>query len=172
MPQPRLPMGSGGRAQYNGQVAAATFRDRRLEAWRRLRLGLRLHTRRLTRFCAVGASGVVVNSAVLIGLVEVLHLRPVVAGAIATECAIISNFLLNDRWTFADGHDRAPWLQRLAWYNSLTLGGLVLSVAVLGVLYQLAGLHYLIANVGAICASTLWNYGSNHRWTWTCPGSP
>ena len=130
------------------------------------RLGL--HAGRFVRFGLVGGSGVVVNNLVLVALVEVLHVLPVPAAVVATECAIVSNFLLNDRWTFADrrGSASRSWLRRLASYNLLTLGGLVLSVGVLALLHGVAGAHYLLANVVGIGAGTLWNYGSNHQWTW------
>jgi len=126
------------------------------------------HAGRFLRFGAVGASGVLVNNAVLLALVEGLRMPPVPAAVVATECAIVSNFLLNDRWTFADVRrsTSAPWLRRFASYNLLTLGGLVLSVGVLALLHGVAGVHYLLANAVGIAAGTLWNYGSNHQWTW------
>jgi dolichol-phosphate mannosyltransferase len=126
------------------------------------------HAGRFLRFGVVGGSGVLVNNAVLLALVEGLHLPPVAAAVVATECAIVSNFLLNDRWTFADvRHSSArSWPRRFASYNLLTLGGLVLSVGVLALLHGVAGVHYLLANVAGIAVGTLWNYGSNHQWTW------
>jgi dolichol-phosphate mannosyltransferase len=126
------------------------------------------HAGRFLRFGLVGGSGVLVNNAVLLALVEGLRVPPVAAAAVATECAIVSNFLLNDRWTFADARRAASrsWARRFASYNLLTLGGLVLSVGVLALLHGVAGMHYLLANGVGIAAGTLWNYGSNHQWTW------
>ncbi|HSR22054.1 MAG TPA: GtrA family protein [Candidatus Eisenbacteria bacterium] len=126
------------------------------------------HARRFVRFGMVGGSGVVVNNALLLGLVELLRLPAVPAAAVATECAIVSNFLLNDRWTFADVSRAGgrSWLRRFASYNLLTLGGLVLGVGVLALLHGVAGVHYLLANLAGIGIGTLWNYGSNHHWTW------
>jgi dolichol-phosphate mannosyltransferase len=136
---------------------------------RRLAFDLGQHAGRFVRFGLVGGSGVLVNNAVLLGLVELLRVAPVPAAVAATECAIISNFLLNDRWTFADARrvSGRSWPRRFASYNLLTLGGLVLSVGVLAALHGLAGVHYLVANIVGIGAGTLWNYGSNHQWTWS-----
>jgi dolichol-phosphate mannosyltransferase len=136
---------------------------------RRLALDVGQHAGRFLRFGLVGGSGVVVNNAILLGLVEGLGLAPVPAAVVATECAIVSNFLLNDRWTFADARRSGgrSWPRRFASYNLLTLGGLVLNVGVLAALHGLAGVHYLVANVVGIAAGTLWNYGSNHQWTWS-----
>ena len=126
------------------------------------------HATRFLRFGLVGGSGVLVNNAVLIALVEGLRVPTVPAAIVATECAIVSNFLLNDRWTFRDvsrSHPRS-WLRRFASYNLLTLGGLVLSVGTLALLHGVFGLHYLVANGAGIAAGTLWNYGSNYKLTW------
>jgi dolichol-phosphate mannosyltransferase len=127
------------------------------------------HAGRFVRFGLVGASGVLVNNAVLLALVEGLRMPAVPAAVIATECAIVTNFLLNDRWTFADARRSSSrsWPRRFASYNLLTLGGLVLSVGILALLHGVAGVHYLVANVVGIAAGTLWNYGSNHKLTWS-----
>lgn len=58
------------------------------------------HALRLTRFVLVGGCGVLVNTGVLFCLVAVLGWHQLPAAAVATEIAIISNFILNDRWTF------------------------------------------------------------------------
>src|SRR5687767_6577737 len=52
------------------------------------------------RFGLVGLSGVVVNTAALWGLARGAGLPVLLASVLATEMAILSNFLLNDRWTF------------------------------------------------------------------------
>jgi len=140
----------------------------RLRLQRTLTLGLDHHAGRFLRFCVVGGSGVVVNNTILLGLVEGLRVPPVAGAVVATECAIMSNFLLNDRWTFGDVRRTVVCSlpRRFASYNLLTLGGLLLSVGALALLHGVAGLHYLAANVVGICVGTLWNYGSNHEWTW------
>jgi dolichol-phosphate mannosyltransferase len=134
---------------------------------RTLRLGLESHGKRVACFAVVGASGVLVNNAILWFLVEWLRLSPPLAAVVATEAAIVSNFLLNDRWTFRDLRGSRPWAARLASYNVLTLGGLVISVAVLTVLHYWAGVHYLVANLVGIAAGMAWNYGTNRYWTWS-----
>jgi dolichol-phosphate mannosyltransferase len=137
----------------------------RLRLHREARLGR--HARRFVRFGLVGGSGVVVNNALLLVLVELAGVPAIAAAVVATECAIVTNFLLNDRWTFADVRDAGrSWPRRFVSYNLLTLGGLVLSVGALALLHGLAGVHYLVANLAGIGIGTLWNYGSNHQWTW------
>lgn len=137
-------------------------------AWASLKNGVvTRHVRRLVRFCLVGASGVVVNTALLYLLTEVGGMNHLVAAVFATEAAIINNFLLNDRWTFADVESANSWLRRALRYNSVALVGLAISVAVLAGLTYTLGLHYLVANLFAIGVGTLWNYTGSSLFTWS-----
>lgn len=126
---------------------------------------------RLARFALVGISGIGVNSAVITFLVEIGRLSPVVAGALATEAAILSNFTLHDRWTFRGQCNAVGWPGRAARYNLAALGGLVINVAVLAGLTGWLHLHYLVANVVAIGAAFAWNYVASCRFAWMVVGS-
>ncbi len=126
---------------------------------------------RLARFALVGISGIGVNSALITVLVEIGRLPPVVAGALATEAAILSNFTLHDRWTFGGRSTAIAWPRRAARYNLAALGGLAINVAVLAGLTGLLRLHYLVANVGAIGVAFGWNYFASSRFAWAVAGS-
>jgi dolichol-phosphate mannosyltransferase len=121
---------------------------------------------KIKKFAAVGFSGVFVNSIALAFLVEWLSTPLVGASFIAVEIAIISNFLLNDSWTFKDHNNTKPWLHRLLSFNALCVGGMVLNVAVLGILSSF-GLYYLISNLFGIGIAMSWNFLSNRRLTWS-----
>lgn len=142
-------------------------RDERSQAepgrWRRM---VTRHGRRFARFAVVGGTGVLVNTGVLALLVEVGGLAPILAAGIATETAILSNFVLNDAWTFRDVGRRSSRLVSALRYNAYALGGLVITLATLAALTRFTGLHYLVANLFAIGAAMLWNYAANARWTW------
>ncbi|WP_167758803.1 glycosyltransferase family 2 protein [Thermaerobacter sp. FW80] len=64
--------------------------------------------RRFWLYCLVGASGVVVNFTVYWFLVRLAHWPVPTAGAAAALCAMISNFLLNDRLTWRER--KGGWL--------------------------------------------------------------
>ena len=117
------------------------------------------------RFGAVGVSGIAVNSAVLWVLVRELHLAVALGSVLATETAILSNFLLNDRWTFRGLSERSP-VQRLLRFNGVALGGMAITAGILTALATYTHLHLLIANLLAVGAATGWNYVVNSRWTW------
>ncbi len=136
----------------------------------RARRLIRAHARRFVRFGLVGGTGVLVNLAVLVLLVELFGLAPLLAAAVATETAILSNFALNDAWTFRDARSGSRWHVRAARYNIYALGGLAISLAVLVVLTGWLGMHYLAANLVAIGVATSWIYVTNARWTWQARG--
>ena len=118
------------------------------------------------RFGIVGASGVIINNAVLWPMVNLLHVALLPSSALATETAIIWNFLLNDSWTFRNAMQERPWPQRLLRFNGVSLGGLIITAALLWLLTSQAHLPLLLANTLAICGALSWNYTINSRWTW------
>lgn len=138
---------------------------RRFEAAALQRVAER-HGRRFARFGVVGISGVLVNTGVLWALVTLLGVHHLLAAAISSEVSILTNFVLNDRWTFADHAAEISYLRRGAHYNAVALAGMVLSLGVLAVLVDAFGLYYLVANLIAIGASTFSNYLLNTRFTW------
>lgn len=134
--------------------------------WRSVPVTLAAHAGRFTRFGVVGGIGAIVNMSILYLLVRYGGWNHMVAAAVATEVAILSNFAMNDRWTFHDAQQDKGWVSRVAHYNAIALGGALISLAVLAVLTFGLGMHYLVANVVAIGAGTIWNYVINSRVTW------
>jgi len=123
---------------------------------------------RLGKFCLVGGSGVLVNMGLLWILTEFAGIFYLLSAAIGIETSIISNFILNDSFTFSDR--RLPGfknrLKRLLKFNSVSLAGLGINMAMLWFLTNVVGLNYLIANLCGIALAILWNYFVNLLWTW------
>jgi len=118
---------------------------------------------RLGRFLLVGAAGVAVNSIVLFALHQLGGLPVAVASAVAVEVAIVNNYLLNNRWTF--GEMRLS-LGRFLQFNTVSLGGLLLTTSTVWLLTTTFGVQYLAANLVGIGFATAWNFIANVRWTW------
>jgi len=123
---------------------------------------------RFVKFCLVGASGVLVNMGLLWLLTESAGLFYLISATISIESSIISNFLLNDLFTFPDRRARGVknLLHRLLKFNIVSLGGLGLNMAVLWLLTSILGVYYLLSNLCGIALATLWNYIVNFWWTW------
>jgi dolichol-phosphate mannosyltransferase len=124
------------------------------------------HGRRLVLFGAVGMSGVAVNTAALWAMVSFLGMHHLLAALISSEISILTNFALNDRFTFKDRGAGISYRRRAAHYNAVALSGMVLSLSVLAALTLGCGMYYLAANLLAMGVSTVSNYALNMRFTW------
>ncbi len=80
---------------------------------------------RFLKYCLVGASGVLVNMGLLWLLTEIGGLFYLVSAAISIETSIITNFTLNDFFTFPDRRKRGAgqFLVRLLRFNLVSLAG-------------------------------------------------
>ncbi|MFC2022971.1 glycosyltransferase [Chloroflexota bacterium] len=123
---------------------------------------------RFGKFCLVGLSGVVVNTGLLWLLTEGAGLFYLLSAAIAIETAIVSNYLLNDYFTFRDRRSGGakPFFYRLLKFNIISLAGLGINIGVLSLLTEVFNVYYILSNLGGIVAATLWNYLVNTWWTW------
>ena len=123
---------------------------------------------RFLKFCLVGLSGVLVNMGLLWLLTEFAGLFYLLSAAVSIETSIISNFILNDYFTFRDR--RLPtaksFLNRLLKFNLVSLAGLGVNMGVLWLLTEVFGIYYLLSNLCGIAVATLWNYLVNTWWTW------
>jgi len=124
--------------------------------------------KRLLKFCVVGLSGVIVNQGLLWLLTEFGGLAYYVSALFAIEASIISNFVLNDYFTFADrrtGRGRS-FIMRLLKFNVTCLAGAGIQYVLLLLFTSVLGIHYLISNLIAIAVAFLWNYFMSSWWTW------
>jgi len=138
---------------------------------------------RYLKFGLVGASGTVVNMAVLYLCHEYLFQsiegpqgKPWVSLAVAIAVATVNNFTWNRMWTWADrvqaqhmaasqlGELRAPGLaMQLFKYALASWFGIALQYALTLWLAQL--IHYMLANVISIVLASVSNFLANDRWT-------
>ena len=123
---------------------------------------------KIFRFGLVGLSGIFVNMGLLYALTEIAGLYYLVSAAIASELSIVNNFVWNDLWTFKSARDL--WfgrrIQRFASFQAVSVGGLVINMAVLYFLADIAGVYYLAANLVGIFVAFAWNYVVNRHYTW------
>lgn len=123
---------------------------------------------RFIKFIAVGFSGIVVNEGLLWLLVTFNGMPPSLASPIAIEASIISNFLLNNFFTFSDRRSKTLWgtINNLLRFNLVTIVGLGLNWGILWIFSDILGVHYLIANLFGIAAAALTNYFLSNHWAW------
>jgi len=125
-------------------------------------LSRRRDSSRLARFAIVGGVGIAINMLALLLLSRCVGLPLAAASALAVELSAISNYLLNDSWTFAA---RTPTVKRFAKFNVAAVLGLALNVFTVWFLTRL-GLYFLAANLVGIAVGFTLNYSFSVSWVW------
>jgi putative flippase GtrA len=93
--------------------------------------------------------------------------RYLLAYAGSAEVSVVTNFILNDRYTFQRlaGHAR-PWRARLLRFHATATGGILLTLMLsLGMRYGLQ-LAPLLAQAAAILAALIFNLSMHYLWTY------
>jgi dolichol-phosphate mannosyltransferase len=146
-----------------------------------------LASARFAKFCAVGASGVLVNMGCLALFAELLGAQANVAAALSIEISINTNFLINELWTFRDrrsgpGSTGHRWLR----FHAVSFIGAALQWSVFvagnalvawsagrapGLVSAIAdppdvGAWMYLSQLVGIGIATLWNFMANFFWTW------
>ncbi|ABS56964.1 Dolichyl-phosphate beta-D-mannosyltransferase [Methanoregula boonei 6A8] len=126
---------------------------------------------KLFRFGIVGLTGIIVNEGLLIYLRSYAQFALPVASIISIELSILSNFILNDSWTFKTGQHALPhWWQRLLSFQVVSLGGAAINFVILNALALYVGVDYRVANILGIVVAFAWNFLVNRRVTWKKSG--
>jgi len=112
------------------------------------------------RFCIVGLTGLVVDTAVLVCLVGVVGLDPRLAAVFAFAAAVSWNYVFNRAWTFQQGR-ASPVSRSYLWFVFVCLAGLGVRIGVMHLLIEYAGMGatpwYILASFIGIAAATLFN---------------
>ena len=115
------------------------------------------------KFCFVGASGVVVNMGLLYVLTEYVGWFYLASSAVAIETSIITNFLLNNWWTWKK--KAKGFFLRLVKFNIVSLVALVINMGILLFFTEIVGMWYILSNLIGIAVATLANFFLNDKWT-------
>jgi putative flippase GtrA len=156
------PAGDNPRASFRVLHRRELFGSRRdvAGAWRETGL-------RWLKFNFVGALGIAVQFAVLLGLKSGLHLNYLLATTLAVETAVVHNFLWHERYTWAN-RVQPSWLgslPRLLRFN-LATGGVSIAgnLALMKIMVGLGHMNYLIANGVAIACCSFLNFLVSEEW--------
>lgn len=148
-------------AQQVIDITLYSFAHHESAAWR--------EWKKVFKFGIVGLSGIVVNLGILYLLVQFLQANDILASFIATEIAILNNFIWNDLWTFSSMESRhlSSRFHRLVAFNLVSAGGVVINLGIFYGLTRWFGLWYILAQLVGILVAFAWNFLVNRRFTWT-----
>ena len=121
---------------------------------------------RFVMFAAIGALGLVAHLLVLrLGLVAGLAFEA--AQAVATGCAILGNFLLNNTITFRDRRLRGPRLVRGLVVFAVVCGlGAIANLNIAALMVDAGHQTWWAAGVVGAAMSLVWNYAVGSTLTW------
>ena len=124
--------------------------------------------KRFIQFCFVGLSGVGVNFGTFWLLTRGAGLWDLAAVILGWATATLSNFILNDIWTFGDrrvGNAKAI-LMRAVKFFLVSLAAVGIYYAVYTPLTRFLEVYDLVAYAIAIGIGLVWNFSMSVLWTW------
>jgi len=145
--------------------ARSAVADRPRAVHLRVRAGLRRphNWLQLMKFCAVGASGYVVNLCVFALFVGPLDAHHLIAATAAFVVAVLNNFWWNRHWTFRARGGRAGF--QAARFFTVSVAAFVFAAAMLELLVSVVGVAELPAQAISIIAATPLNFIGNKMWS-------
>ena len=121
--------------------------------------------KRILKFAIVGISGVGVNMGMLFILTEYFHIPYLISSIIAIEISIVSNFFLNDLWTWKDRIKKKYIYRFIQYHISVGVTAIFVNWLILLLLTEVFGVYYLLSNLIGIALGTFANYIVNDVWT-------
>jgi putative flippase GtrA len=117
---------------------------------------------RFGKFLLVGICATTIQYVVLMALVELVHVRAVIASTAGFVIAATVNYALNRRFTFESNAKHATAVPK---FLIVALLGVAMNAAVVGWFETYTTIHYLLAQACATLIVLLWNFTVNALWT-------
>ena len=129
------------------------------------RLGFR-NLEDFMKYSLVGVSGVFVNLGIYLFLTRYYEISEVVAPLIAIESALISNFILNNFWTFGKRITQSRIRVKFVKFHLVSGFSALINYLAFLTLFLVFGLYDILANLIGIGLAAVVNYLINSNWTW------
>jgi len=129
------------------------------------RLGFR-NLEDFMKYSLVGVSGVFVNLGLYFLLTRYYEISELVAPLIAIESALISNFILNNFWTFGKRITQSRIRVKFFKFHLVSGFSALINYSAFLTLFLVFGLYDILANLIGIGLAAIVNYLINSNWTW------
>lgn len=120
---------------------------------------------KMLKFGIVGGSGVAVNMGILYLLTHYAGIDYKISSVFAIELSIITNFLLNNYWTWKGRQEKNFWLKMMQYHISVGTTAILANWLLLVFLTEVLGIYYLLSNLIGIAVGMLLNFIVNDLWT-------
>ncbi|MBI5449536.1 glycosyltransferase family 2 protein [Candidatus Gottesmanbacteria bacterium] len=119
------------------------------------------------KFLVVGTVGFILNTLVL-EIFVLLGFHPTIGSAVGAECAIISNFFLNNHWTFQHRRiGKNQVVSKFIQFNGTSLGALFIQSGIVAAgTFTMGVAAYRQFYIFGIVLGLLWNYFMYSRVIW------
>jgi dolichol-phosphate mannosyltransferase len=129
------------------------------------RLGFR-NMEDFIKYSIVGLSGVVLNLGIYTLLTRYFEFSELLAPIISIESALISNFMLNNIWTFGKRTFVSRTRVKFLKFHLVSGFAAIINYLVFLVLLLSFGVYDILANLIGIALAAVVNYLINSNWTW------
>ncbi len=129
------------------------------------RLGFR-NIEDFVKYSLVGFSGVVINLGTYAFLTRYYNFSEAIAPLLSIEAALISNFLLNNFWTFGSRSNQSRVRVKFFKFHLVSGLGALINYLVFLLLFFVLEVHDIFANLIGIAFAAVVNYLINSNWTW------
>ena len=129
------------------------------------RLGFR-NTKDFIKYSLLGMSGVFVNLGLYTLLTRYYEVSELLAPLISIESALISNFILNNFWTFGKRTTQSRIRVRFLKFHIASGVSALINYSVFLTLFLVFQLYDILANLIGIALAAIVNYLINSNWTW------
>lgn len=125
--------------------------------------------KRFIKYCIVGFTGIIVNMLVLYFFTDILGIFYILSSMISYEVSIITNFLINDIWTFKEvivpGQSHS-FLVRAMYFNYTMITGAIVSILLLYIFTEFLSINYILSNMFAIVITVIYRYYASITLVW------
>jgi dolichol-phosphate mannosyltransferase len=118
------------------------------------------------KYCFVGGSGVAINLGIYLLLTRIYQISPELASPVGIEVSILTNFILNNVWTFKFRQNIHSFRRKLVKFHIAAGIAGVANYGLFLFLMNSLGFNDIISNVTGIFAGMFINYSINSFWTW------
>lgn len=125
-----------------------------------------------SRFSVVGASGLLVNQALLMAITELLSVYYLVSAVLATLGSSTWNFAWIERWAFASRQTSRGMQRRYLGFLGLNLALLALRIPLIWLLTDVGHVNYALSNLVTLMAFFVVRMAVSDRWLWAVAPSP